>query len=80
MTAENQNSPLLDNGSLTHVLRRWRFVETDLVWNALSMSMESTNNFHGYVLNYIRSHAQKNDSFVRHSSFKAVAVEEVTDL
>jgi hypothetical protein len=63
-------------------------VETDLVWNALSLSTDSTNNFHGYeqatnnfhgyALNYIRCRAEKNDSFVGQSSFKALAVE-VTD-
>jgi hypothetical protein len=42
-------------------------VETDLVRNVLSVSTESTR------------HAEKNDSFVRQSSLKAVAAEEVTD-
>jgi hypothetical protein len=54
-------------------------METDFVWNALSMSTESTNIFHGYALDYIRSRAEKNDPFVRQSSFKAVAAEEVAD-
>jgi hypothetical protein len=49
MTPESRNSPLLDNGSLTHVLWRCGFVETDLVRNALSMSTGSTNHFHGYA-------------------------------
>jgi hypothetical protein len=62
-------------------------VETDLVRNALSMSTESTNNFHGYeqatnvfhehALDHIRSRAENNDSFVGQSSF--TAVDEVTD-
>jgi hypothetical protein len=39
---------------------------------------KATNSFHGYALVYIRSRAEK-ESFVRQSSFKAVAVEEVTD-
>jgi hypothetical protein len=43
------------------------------------MSTKSTNNFHGYELDYIRSRAEKNDSFVTQSPFKAVAAEEVTD-
>jgi hypothetical protein len=75
MTPESRNSPLLDNGSITHV---WRcgFVETDLVRNALSIN--GINNFHEYTLDHIRSRAEKNDSFVRQTSFKAVAVE-VTD-
>jgi hypothetical protein len=38
---------------------------------------EATDNFHGYELDWIR--AEKNDSFVRQSSFKAVAMEELTD-
>jgi hypothetical protein len=60
-------------------------VATDLVRNALSISTESinmfhgyaqaTNIFHGYSLDYIKSSAGKNDSFARQSSFKAVAVE-----
>jgi hypothetical protein len=33
------------------------------------------NNFHGYALDYIRSRAEKNDPFVKQSSFKAVALE-----
>jgi hypothetical protein len=79
---------LLYNGSLTHILWKCGFVETDLVRNAFCMSTESTNNFHGYAQatnffhgyaqNYIRNRAS-NDSFLRQSSFKAVAVEEVAD-
>jgi hypothetical protein len=69
---------LLGNGSLIHVLWRCGFVETDLVWNALSMLTQATNIFHGYALDYISSCAERNDSFVRQSSFKAVAVEEKT--
>jgi hypothetical protein len=61
MTPESRNSPLLDD-SLTHILWRCGFVETDLVRNALSMSTESTNYFHGYALDYIWSLAGKNDS------------------
>jgi hypothetical protein len=49
MKPESQNSPLLDNGSLIHILWRCGFVETELVWNALSISTESTDNFHGYA-------------------------------
>jgi hypothetical protein len=67
MKPESRNGSLLNNGSLTHVLCRRGFVETDLVQNALSISTESTNNFHGYTLHYIRSRAGKNDSFVRQS-------------
>jgi hypothetical protein len=49
MTPESRNGPLLDNGKLKHVLGRCGFVETDFIRNALSMSTESTNNFHGYA-------------------------------
>jgi hypothetical protein len=59
MTPESRNSPLLDNGSLTYVLWRCGFMHTDLVRNAISMSTESTNNSHGYALDYIRSKAEK---------------------
>jgi hypothetical protein len=48
ITPESRNNPLLGNGSLTRVLWKFGFVETDLVRNALSMSTESTNMFHGY--------------------------------
>jgi hypothetical protein len=68
MMPESWNSPLLDNGSLKHVLWTCRFVETDLVRNALSMSTESTNSFHGYALDYIESSAEKNEAVVRQSS------------
>jgi hypothetical protein len=74
MTPENRNSSLLENGSLTHFLWGCGFVETDLVRNTLFMSTESTNNFHGFVqatnvfhgyaLGYIRSCAEKKESFV----------------
>jgi hypothetical protein len=88
MKPESQNSPLIDNGSLTHVLWRCRFMETDLVQNALSKSTESTNNFHeyvqatnifqGYALDYTRSRAEKIDSFTIRLSSRGFAVEEVT--
>jgi hypothetical protein len=38
---------------------------------------QATNNFHGCQLDWSR--AEKNDSFVRQSSFKAVGMEEATD-
>jgi hypothetical protein len=49
MTLASRNSPLLDNGSLTLLLWRCGFMETDLVRKALSISTESTNSFHGYA-------------------------------
>jgi hypothetical protein len=69
MASESRNGPLLDNGSLTPVLWRCGFVETDFVRDVLSMPTESTNNFHGYALQYsIRNHAEKKDSFAREFS------------
>jgi hypothetical protein len=63
---------LLENGSLIQVLCRCGFVVTGLLREALSVSKELTNNFHGYAqatnifhgyaLDYIRSSAEKNDS------------------
>jgi hypothetical protein len=65
MTSESQNSPLLDNSSLTHVPWRCGFVETDLVRDALSMSTESTNSFHGYTqaTNSFHGYTQATNSF-----------------
>jgi hypothetical protein len=34
--------------------------------------VQATNNFYGYELAYIRSHADKKGGFVRQMSFKAV--------
>jgi hypothetical protein len=65
MTPKSRNSPLLENGSITRVLWRCGFVQTDLVQNALSMSTESTNILHRHALDYIRIRAQKNGSFIR---------------
>jgi hypothetical protein len=66
---------LLGNGSLTNILWRCGFVEIDFRRNALSMSTESTDNFHGYAqatnifhgyaLDYLRRRTENYDSFVR---------------
>jgi hypothetical protein len=45
--------------------------------NSFHAYAQATYIFHVYELE--QSRAKKSDSFVRHSSFKAVAMEEVTD-
>jgi hypothetical protein len=68
MMSESWNSPLLDNGSLTH-LWIYRFVETDLVRNALSMSTDSTNNFHEHAkaTNIFHGYKQATNIFHGHA-------------
>jgi hypothetical protein len=61
MTPESRNSPLLDNGSLTYFSMEMRIRGNDLVRNALSMSTESTNNFHGDAIGYVRNRVEKNE-------------------